>query len=1130
MSEAPHGYYVVGGTMRQDAASYVTRKADTDMFEGLARNEFSYVLTSRQMGKSSLLVRCGIKLREAGFRVVVLDITAVGRNITPEQWYEGLLSELGQQVGLEDELEAAWLSKARLGPMQRFMRSITDVVFPALVAQEQVGKGNGRMVIFVDEIDFVRSLPFSTDEFFAGIREAYNRRTHDPEMDRITFCLSGVATPSDLVRDTRTTPFNIGRRIELTDFAVEEADCLGKWLERKNYNGAAMLKRVLYWTGGHPYLTQRLCAEVAQDSRVDSPADIDRHCEELFLAPRARERDDNLLFVRERLLRSEADLTALLELYAHAYSGKRTDDDETNPLVTVLRLSGITRSEDGFLKVRNQIYHRVFNLDWVNQNIPDSELKRQRAAAEDAKKTAQHAQSLLAQNQTEKGVQTLLARDPMGLLDLLEARRAVEEAPEQREALSSLWCGWHQSVGDVLAQVVSHRSTVRGVAFSPDGQTVATASFDTTARLTLTASGAQRAQLSHPDPTQAIAWSADGKLVATAAGTNAYLWDAATGQSVGGALSHDDRVTSVVFAPDGKLLATGCGDSCVWLWELGSGAPRATQLRYHDGAVTCVALSRDGKLLASGSEDRQAMIWELTSRRARGLIRTGGEEAMQHEATVTGVAFSPDARLLATACDNGTVKLWGVAGISHPHGTVLPHNAATTCVCFSPESKLLATGSEDGAIRLWETTNWTSPLQLLRHQKEVWALAFNADGSCLASASSDATARVWKVSPIVGPGPLATAPLRHVREATIARFLPDGRLLATGSPDTNVRLWVTQNGQPYGQPIKLGGEVTALEFAANGQFLVTGASDGAVRLWNPLNTQPLGAPLLHPGPVRSISLSANSKFMATVTVDNAVRLWLLPSGQLIGQPLPHTGAVAAAVFGPAGKLATASLGEGILWETQEGKLVARTLPKQGNLTRLQFSPDGRLLATLAGGTTLRLWETDTLEMHCEALQHEGTVSDFAFHPGGELVATAKGDTVRLWNAHTGSVLGPTLRHEGAVSRLLFSPEGQVLVAVVHNEVVIWETANWLRRSRSWRHEGPITDLVFSAGGVCLATTSSDRTARLWRMPTLLTELIDLEARTHIALGARLNAQRLVEPIPSTEWRKLRSELGGGGNP
>src|SRR4030095_3831413 len=104
------------------------------------------------------------------------------------------------------------------------------------------------------------------DEFFAGIREFYNRRTEDPDLNRLTFCLLGVATPSDLIRDTRTTPFNIGQRIELTDFNEVEAAPLVQGLGRDESVGATFLRRILYWTGGHPYLTQRLCQSVAQDA------------------------------------------------------------------------------------------------------------------------------------------------------------------------------------------------------------------------------------------------------------------------------------------------------------------------------------------------------------------------------------------------------------------------------------------------------------------------------------------------------------------------------------------------------------------------------------------------------------------------------------------------------------------------------------------------------------------------------------------------------------------------------------------------------------------------------------------------------------------------------------------------
>jgi tetratricopeptide (TPR) repeat protein len=421
MSTEQHAsFYVTGGTLRRDAPSYVERGADRALYEELLAGNFCYALTSRQMGKSSLMVRTAARLRESGAAVAVLDLTAVGQNLSPEQWYDGLLTRLGQQLGLEDELEDFWLDNERQGPLQRFARALVEIV---LARQE------GRVIIFVDEIDAVRSLPFSTDEFFAAIREFYNRRTEQPELARLTFCLLGVATPSDLIRDARTTPFNIGRRIELTDFNEDEARPLVHGFGRDERTGEALLRRVLYWTGGHPYLTQRLCLAVAEDASVTSAAGVDRLCEELFLSNRARERDDNLLFVRDRLLRGETDRAALLDLYARLRRGRRVPDDETDPLVRALRLSGIARAERGLLKVRNRIYEHVFDLAWVIANMPDAELRRQRAA---------YRRGVLRAAGVAAIVLVLIAA--LAVVALSQRNRAVEEArradlnARQREA------------------------------------------------------------------------------------------------------------------------------------------------------------------------------------------------------------------------------------------------------------------------------------------------------------------------------------------------------------------------------------------------------------------------------------------------------------------------------------------------------------------------------------------------------------------------------------------------------------------------------------------------------------------------------------------------------------------------
>ncbi|MEK8018767.1 MAG: AAA-like domain-containing protein, partial [Candidatus Parabeggiatoa sp.] len=205
--------------------------------------------------------------------------------------------------------------------------------------------------------------------------------------------------------DPRITPFNIGKRIDLTDFTAKEAAPLAQGLPGNN--APALLKRILYWTNGHPYLTQKLC-QLTLDESVTKAADIDRLCEDTFFSSRSREIDDNLQHISKYLLDSRHDQAALLDLYRQIRTRKKIRDEDTNPLINLLRLSGLVRVLKNHLKVRNTIYSRVFDRAWIDANMPDAEKRRQKAA---------FRQGLIRASAVATGIIVLMGGSIYGYLD-----------------------------------------------------------------------------------------------------------------------------------------------------------------------------------------------------------------------------------------------------------------------------------------------------------------------------------------------------------------------------------------------------------------------------------------------------------------------------------------------------------------------------------------------------------------------------------------------------------------------------------------------------------------------------------------------------------------------------------------
>ncbi|WP_311775432.1 AAA-like domain-containing protein, partial [Nostoc sp. UCD120] len=445
--------YIFSGSLPENASTYVIREADAQLYEGLKEGKFCYVLNSRQSGKSSLRVRTMQRLRDDGVQCAAVDLSAGGiQNVPPEQWYADLIDTLIDSFELDLDFGDWWEANQLNSLVTRFRKFLEEVLL--VEVQEDI-------VIFIDEIDSVLSLNFSTDDFFALIRACYNKRVDNPEYNRLTFCLLGVASPSNLIEDKQRTPFNIGKAISLKGFQLNESEPLEKGLRGKFSNTQAIMQEILQWTGGQPFLTQKLCQFIVEESTQEHPRSVGQVVRSRIIESwESQDEPEHLRTIQARILRDEQRAGYLLELYQQVRLAEERSQviaDETLEL-SELQLSGLVVKQEGKLRIYNQIYREIFNLNWIKAQLnnlrpysenfrfwvasggaDESRLLRGKALesaeewAKDKNLSYQDKQFLAASK--EKGIQQEIAAKEQ--FAALERERKDREAAEGRNQLLS---------------------------------------------------------------------------------------------------------------------------------------------------------------------------------------------------------------------------------------------------------------------------------------------------------------------------------------------------------------------------------------------------------------------------------------------------------------------------------------------------------------------------------------------------------------------------------------------------------------------------------------------------------------------------------------------------------------------
>jgi WD40 repeat protein/serine/threonine protein kinase len=701
-----------------------------------------------------------------------------------------------------------------------------------------------------------------------------------------------------------------------------------------------------------------------------------------------------------------------------------------NPLVAGLSAAVVLVAALGFVGVFDQWQVALAHEQQANQERDDAQAlnTKLQATQDQLRRTLYAAHMNLAHNAW--GTSSIRR-----VVEMLEQHRPK---PGETDLRGFEWYYLDRLCHSDLLTFKGHKGAVMGVAFSPDGKRLASASGDGTVKVWDAQTGQELLPIKAGGYIRSVAFSPDGKRLASFSGP-LKVWDAQTGQQLlsleGGTASYS---STVVFSPDGKRLASASGgsDPSVKIWDAQTGRELLAIQRDRLYGDANVVFSPDGKRLASGSQ-----VWDAQT----------GQELLSLKGGGNNLAFSPDDKRLASATRTWGSGEGGVKVLDAQTGQELltlkgAAREGITGLAFSPDGKLLAGGSWDETIRLWDAETGRQVARLQGHMSGIDTVAFSPDGQRLASASRDTTVKVWQTRALTNQEALTLK--GGANGVWGVAFSPDGKRLASASRSGNgrtVKVWDAQTGQDL---LTLEGHtrpVWSVAFSPDGKRVASGGGmgDSTVKVWD---TQ-AGQELLslqggHTGDVLGVAFSPDGKRLASASDDSTVKVWDAQSGQsmltLTGLP-PTFGnfwPTWSVAFSQDGKrLASGCEGQVNIWDAQTGQVLLTMKGPRGPQGAVRvphmgvaFSADGKRLASGHRGE-IKLWDALTGEEILTFRGHTNQIPSVVFSPDGHRLASCSHDgTVMVWDTHTGQDTLTLTGHTDRVCHLVFSPDGHRLAS------------------------------------------------------------------------------------------------------
>jgi WD40 repeat protein len=1119
-------FFVAGGPVAPDRACYIERSTDRALIERLGERDYCHVIAPRFSGKSSLVARTARRLREQGELAALIDLSQLGgRDGAAEvgRWYYGLAYRVMRDLRLKLDLQSWWQERMPLPPAQRLGEFFWEIV---------IGATRAPVTVFLDEIDGAEQSDHATD-LFNIVRACHDARAGEPEYKRLAFVLLGASLPGGVTERAGVAATEISTRLELPDFRFDEARPLAEGLGLPSGDAERALYRILYWTGGHPYLTQKLCQAVARNpAHIDSDEAVDGLVAARFFARNAVTRETSMSRVLDSLERAGKLARPALRLYRRIRRGRRPRYEEGNPQHELLRVCGlVTVTGERRLEVRNRIYAEVFSHHWARDALSVEWGRLGRVAA------------MLA----------LLVGAAWTYVEVLprpyeETLRVVSvEMDEATEAWSSMRRipGFGARADRLLSRVLVRASRLAQTwpeVEAIDAQLRALPGYEARADTLMVAFWERQAAAAEAAERrdEALLY----RLRAYVAGPTADAGRAA--ELAGGGyrqlqtVIRPAGVVSAVSAADhGRSIVTVSAGNVVERWDTVSGLPDPglrLELLAEEFVTVRRRLSLDarGQVARLGLELRLAhprpedLYIVLTAPSGRSVSLPPAHGAPGGETLVFDEGRAPVLRALRGEQMQGT---WQLEIEDRGHGEVgffggwtliaspaaghraedrpenpllLPLPARTSAVrsALSPRGSVVAAMPRNpdarGELLMWDVVAARPVASVTVGAGERW-MSF-ADEDTLLLVEPDAGADRLRVLDAT------TGEERFARRAEEGRFAAgpavsvDGRHVAAVEGSAKAA-WIREldtGRETFRLPSA--GEATVVAVGPGGLQLAIADTGGMVRVWHAADGA-LRAEFPQDAPVRAMGFDPTGRWLATADLGRHVRVWDLTRPEAPPMLARPVGESAQFVFDAAGlRFVMLGVAGGYeVWGLPDGMPYGPILSHDESRMAVAGATDRlsqRALA-LAGGQlvgglgtrSIRVWEISQDGTPAElpriapvvALARSGMRVGAGLADGRVILRMRDPESLQLRHA---MVTTGEARHGGPVTALDFSPDGRRLVSVgADGSVLLWDAGTGRLAGRLFQHgSGRVAAVELGPDGRQMVT-AGELGARVWDAET-----------------------------------------------